>query len=46
VCSNAWAFFVRESLRLLAEHGQGKPESAAGHAAPAERARAAVDALS
>ena len=46
VCSNAWAFFVRESLRLLAEYGQGKPESAAGQAAPAERARAAVDALS
>ncbi|MEJ3653129.1 SRPBCC domain-containing protein [Actinomycetes bacterium KLBMP 9759] len=45
VCSNAWAFFVRESLRLLAEKGRGKPESAAGQAAPAERARAAADAL-
>jgi hypothetical protein len=46
VCSNAWSFFVRDSLRQLAERGQGKPESAAGQAAPAARARAAVDALS
>lgn len=45
VCSNAWNFFVGDSLRLLAEHGQGKPESNAGQAEPAERARAAADAL-
>ena len=45
VCSNAWSFFVRDSLRLLAEAGQGMPESAAGEAAPAEKARAAVDTL-
>jgi uncharacterized protein YndB with AHSA1/START domain len=45
VCSNAWAFFVRDSLRLLAEQGQGKPETNAGEAAPAEQARAAVEAL-
>jgi uncharacterized protein YndB with AHSA1/START domain len=45
VCSNAWGFFIRDSLRLLAEHGRGKPESAAGEAAPAARARAAVEAL-
>jgi uncharacterized protein YndB with AHSA1/START domain len=45
VCSNAWAFFVRDSLRLLAEQGQGKPETKAGEAAPAEQARAAVEAL-
>ena len=45
VCSNAWVFFVRNSLRQLAENGKGMPESAAGKAAPAARARAAVDAL-
>ena len=45
VCSNAWVFFVRESLRRLAEDGKGMPESSAGKAAPAARARAAVDAL-
>ena len=45
VCSNAWAFFVGDSLRLLAEYGRGNPESTAGQAAPAERARNAVDAL-
>jgi uncharacterized protein YndB with AHSA1/START domain len=45
VCSNAWAFFVRDSLRLLAEQGEGKPETNAGEAAPAEQARAAVEAL-
>ena len=45
VCSNAWAFFVRDSLRLLAEQGQGKPETNAGEAAPAEQARAAAEAL-
>lgn len=28
VCSNAWTFFVRESLRNLAENGRGTPESA------------------
>lgn len=43
VCSNAWAFFVRDSLRNLVESGRGQPESTAGDAAPAERARAAVD---
>lgn len=45
VCSNAWNFFVGESLRLLAEQGQGKPESNEGQAEPAERARAAAEAL-
>ena len=45
VCSNAWAFFVRDSLRNLVESGQGKPESADGDAAPAEDARAAVETL-
>jgi uncharacterized protein YndB with AHSA1/START domain len=45
VCSNAWVFFVQDSLRQLAEHGKGKPESSAGVAPPAERARAAVDTL-
>ncbi|MFC9558197.1 SRPBCC domain-containing protein [Agromyces sp. NPDC056965] len=45
VCSNAWVFFVRESLRRLAEDGEGMPESSAGQAAPASRARSAVDAL-
>lgn len=45
VCSNAWNFFVDDSLRLLAESGRGKPESNAGQAEPAERARAAADAL-
>jgi uncharacterized protein YndB with AHSA1/START domain len=45
VCSNAWGFFVRDSLRELAEHGAGKPETHAGTAAPAERARAAADSL-
>lgn len=45
VCSNAWAFFVRDSLRLLAEEGQGKPETHAGEAETAPRARAAVEAL-
>ena len=45
MCSNAWNFFVGESLRLLAEHGQGKPESNTGQAEPAKRARAAADAL-
>jgi uncharacterized protein YndB with AHSA1/START domain len=45
VCSNAWAFFVQDSLRCLAESGHGKPESAAGQAAPADKARAAADAL-
>lgn len=45
VCSNAWAFFVGDSLRRLAEQGRGRPESAAGQAAPAERARVAADAL-
>jgi hypothetical protein len=45
VCSNAWNFFVGDSLRLLAEHGQGKPESNTGQAEPAKRAHAAADAL-
>ena len=45
VCSNAWAFFIRDSLRLLAEHGTGAPETNAGTAVTADRARAAVDAL-
>jgi hypothetical protein len=45
VCSNAWNFFVGDSLRLLAEHGQGKPESNTGQAEPAKRARAAANAL-
>lgn len=45
VCSNAWAFFVRDSLRNLVESGQGRPESADGDAVPAESARAAVRAL-
>jgi uncharacterized protein YndB with AHSA1/START domain len=45
VCSNAWNFFVGDSLRLLAEHGQGKPESNTGQAEPARQARAAADAL-
>jgi hypothetical protein len=45
VCSNAWNFFVGDSLRLLAEHGQGKPESNTGQAEPAERARTAAAAL-
>jgi uncharacterized protein YndB with AHSA1/START domain len=45
VCSNAWVFFVRDSLRQLAEVGTGMPESSAGKAAPAARARAAADAL-
>ncbi|MEO7016531.1 MAG: SRPBCC domain-containing protein, partial [Leifsonia sp.] len=45
VCSNAWAFFIGDSLRQLAEHGQGRPESAAGNAVPAERARVAADAI-
>ncbi|PZF84828.1 SRPBCC family protein [Jiangella anatolica] len=45
VCSNAWNFFVGESLRMLAEHGQGRPESNTGQAEPATRARAAADAL-
>jgi uncharacterized protein YndB with AHSA1/START domain len=45
VCSNAWTFFIGDSLRLLAEHGQGKPESNTGQAQPADRARAAADAL-
>jgi uncharacterized protein YndB with AHSA1/START domain len=45
VCSNAWTFFIGDSLRLLAEHGQGKPESKAGQAEPATQARAAVNAL-
>jgi nucleoside-diphosphate-sugar epimerase len=45
VCSNAWNFFVGDSMRLLAEHGQGKPESNTGRAEPATRARAAADAL-
>jgi hypothetical protein len=45
VCSNAWHFFVGDSLRLLAEHGQGKPESNTGQAEPAKRAHAAADAL-
>jgi uncharacterized protein YndB with AHSA1/START domain len=45
VCSNAWAFFVRDSLRLLAEQGEGKPETNAGVAEPANQAWAAVDAL-
>ncbi|HEX4019494.1 MAG TPA: SRPBCC domain-containing protein [Frankiaceae bacterium] len=42
VCSNAWNFFVGDSLRLLAEQGQGKPESHIGQAEPAARARAAA----
>ncbi len=41
VCSNAWAFFVRDSLRALAEAGAGQPE-ANGDAVPAARARVAV----
>jgi hypothetical protein len=45
VCSNAWSFFVRDSLRQLAEHGSGSPETRSGTAAPAERAHAAADAL-
>lgn len=45
VCSNAWGFFIGASLRQLAEEGQGSPETNAGQAAPAERARAAADAL-
>ncbi|KQZ08559.1 hypothetical protein ASD23_09105 [Agromyces sp. Root1464] len=45
VCSNAWVFFVRDSLRRLAEDGKGMPESSAGRAAPAARARAAAEAL-
>ena len=45
VCSNAWNFFVGDSLRLLAEQGHGKPESDTGHAEPAQRARTAADAL-
>jgi uncharacterized protein YndB with AHSA1/START domain len=45
VCSNAWNFFVGDSLRMLAEYGQGKPESNTGQAEPAERARAAADVL-
>ena len=44
VCSNAWAFFIRESLRSLIETGKGQPESAAGEAPPADLARAAVEA--
>jgi hypothetical protein len=43
VCSNAWAFFIGESLRSLAESGVGQPETAAGEAAPADKARAAVE---
>ncbi|MGX7680328.1 SRPBCC family protein [Jatrophihabitans sp. DSM 45814] len=42
VCSNAWNFFVGDSLRMLAERGQGKPESNTGRAEPATRARAAA----
>ncbi|MEV8378077.1 SRPBCC domain-containing protein [Kribbella sp. NPDC056861] len=45
VCSNAWGFYIGESLRTFTEQGQGDPESAAGHAAPAEQARAAINAL-
>jgi uncharacterized protein YndB with AHSA1/START domain len=45
VCSNAWVFFIGESLRLLAEDGRGRPESSTGQAEPAERARNAADAL-
>jgi hypothetical protein len=45
VCSNAWNFFVGDSLRLLVEQGQGKPETSEGEAEPAEQARAAADAL-
>jgi uncharacterized protein YndB with AHSA1/START domain len=44
VCSNAWTFFIGESLRQFAETGVGKPESQ-GEAPPADRARAAVDQL-
>lgn len=29
VCSNAWGFFISDSLRNLVESGRGKPESAA-----------------
>lgn len=46
VCSDARGFFVQDSLRAPAEHGTKKPENATGQAAPAEKARAAVDALS
>lgn len=45
VCSNAWDFFVRDSLRRFAEHGRGLPESNTGQAEPAKRARVAVDVL-
>jgi hypothetical protein len=41
VCSNAWAFFVRDSLRTLAEGGAAQPE-ANGDAVPAARARVAA----
>lgn len=41
VCSNAWTFFVGDSLRALAEGGVAKPESD-GDAVPAALARVAV----
>ena len=44
VCSNAWGFFIRDSLRQLAEHGAGQSETRSGTAVPADRARAAADA--
>ena len=37
VCSNAWRFFVADSLRNLAESGRGMPESAAADHAEVPR---------
>ena len=37
VCSNAWRFFVADSLRNLAETGRGRPESGAADNAEVPR---------
>jgi len=37
VCSNAWGFFISDSLRNLVEAGQGKPESASADKAEVPR---------